>query len=79
MGREGDDRDMTQLWVGPEAASGAPAIGARHPHVHEDKVGHFHDGQGQTLFGVLRRQNLVAFFLQPARHQDAVVFGVFNV
>ena len=37
MGCEGDDGNLTKVWVGSETSRRGPAIGAGHSHIHQDE------------------------------------------
>ena len=78
MSGQGDDRDALRGGVRLQAAGGGPTVQAGQSNIHQNQIGQFSVGQGQSLLGVLGREDFMAPGFEPAGEQHPIVFVVFD-
>ena len=66
MSRQGDDGDLLRSRVRFEAAGGGPSIEARQTNVHQNQVRQPALRQGQSLLGILGREDFMTPGFEPA-------------
>src|SRR5439155_8189832 len=77
MGRERDDRNGTGLDGGLDLAGGFPPVHHRQTHVHQNEVGTFRFGQGDTRAAVFGEDHSVATPFQPPGNHVPIHLIVF--